>query len=120
MWITFHDAAYSYHTYIDIYFSDPPKYTVGYCTKATEFTMPPGVDNVRLWTLIRAGERLLLLCNGELIFDLLIAHHYGPTCATKWEKHYAYIDFGDSDKSASDYYREFKKGKQKSQYMRSS
>ena len=118
MSIYLHDATSSYHPYIDIAFFDPPSYIVGYCSLPTEFTMPPGVENVRLWTVIQAGERLLLLCNGELIFDRRTEIKYGPDCPTKWDRNFEYIYFDESsDQPASDYYREFKTGKQNSEYQ---
>ena len=119
MSIYLHDATSSYHPFIDIVFLDPPLYVVGYCSWATEFTMPPGVENVRLWTVIRAGDRLLLLCNGELIFDQMTELKYGPDCPKKWDRNFEYIyfDHESSDQPAPDYYREFKTGKQNSEYQ---
>ena len=93
---------------ISIKFSDPPAYYVGSCTDLVEFTMPPGPT--RVWTVVKENEKIILLCNDVVIFDINYmtnSYRNESECRQRWDVDFEATRFHGS---ASDYYSQYTGG----------
>ena len=113
---------------IKIFFSDRPKYTIGYCLNEAEFDFPePDLSKYRVWTFKKQNNLMQLLCNDVKLYELNLdekQNSHKTPCLDKWSKKYTHVQFvyqhdepqepdGQpkfKDK-ASDYMREYKDGK---------
>ena len=114
-WITFIERG-SRHggAVLIVYFKDPPAYTIGDCTGETEFTMPPGPT--RVWTVVKENEKIILLCNDVVIFDINYmtnTYRNERKCLESWGVDFEATRFSGS---ASDYYSQYTGGMFYNQY----
>ena len=96
---------------IDIDFTDPPTFAIGYCGPKSEFTMPSECEeNYRTWTFIKEDNTLNMLCNGARIYRFNYATSTVDECTDMWSSDSDRIIFPSNDglgriDTASDYYR---------------
>ena len=94
---------------IDIDFTDPPTFNIGYCGPRSEFTMPSECEeNYRTWTFIKEDNTLNMLCNGARIYRFYYATSTVDECTDMWSSDSDRIIFPRDDvatDTASDYYR---------------
>ena len=108
--VNFYNAQESYVTAVQLFFSHPGQYYLGYCSKSrTDFStsLPTETDKIWKLTLIRTSDvRLTIHCNNKEVLDVVISD---TTCGYSdwsafWSKDVEKMMFFSSD-TASDYYR---------------
>ena len=101
MWIRFKDSN-DEERGLDVTFSNPPTYDIGYCEDNVTFVMPQG--GVLVWTLTKHPTTLILSCNREDIFNYKFSDVHNSDCQNKWSTEVTAFQFPTSD-TASDSYR---------------
>ena len=111
MWVRFVDVN-SNGPGFKINFSNPPRYSIGFCLENVQFDMPSAQRKYRIWTFSKLNDTLQLLCNGEEVFSFVFGNVSSETCKEAWSKDFRYTRFeawNGTDDTASDFYREAKK-----------
>ena len=113
---------------ITIFFSDPPKYAIGYCQSNAEFDIPvPDSSKYRVWTFKKQNNVMQLLCNDVKLHELdLDEVPKSQECHKRWSRKFTHVQFvyqhdepqepDDQPQpklkdKASDYMRKYKYGK---------
>ena len=105
---------------IMIYFSDPPKYVIGYCQNEVEFDFPqPDLSKYKVWTFKKQDNLLQLLYNDIKLYELELDGDSGSkVCKDTWSNNFAYVQFMDkpdgpfkATDTTSDYIRKYAPGK---------
>ena len=86
---------------IDISFTDPPNYQIGYCTDDIDFTM---LEDEVTWTITKTDVSIAILSNDEELINLLLSESTLSDCVPSWSRDAVSIKF-DSGDTASDMYR---------------
>ena len=98
---------------IDVIFTDPPTYDIGYCGTRTDLIMP-GTEKYRIWTFQKENNTIQLLCNGVEIYNLNYAEYSDDkNCIVRWSLDFTHLRFVKSASltdTASDFYRPYTKG----------
>ena len=104
MWIRFQDDTGSSYG-LDVTFSEPPTYDIGYCTSQDPtFTMPPG--NLHVWTIFKSTTKLTLHCNGNEIYNYEFSVSSRSECVLTWSGGVTAFEVATTD-TASDFYRPY-------------
>ena len=108
VWVQFYTDDGSDSVGIDVKFTDPPQYDIGYCTGWITFTVPE--EQVRTWPITKTATSLIFACNGVEIYNYLFSESTDNQCLPQWSKDAAKIYFTSSD-TASEEYRTQPSGK---------
>ena len=96
--------------------NSPPVYGIGYCLNDIEIPLNKlGTDENRIWTIELDSTRVKLFCNGIQIFDYDPQLSESQECREKWSLGASILKFVHNQwgtDTASDFYREYKTGKQ--------
>ena len=101
---------------ISVYFNPSLRYEIGYCVENIEISLEKlGIDKNRIWTIELENTRIKLYCNGMQIFDYDPQQSTDEKCRQQWSLESSILKFGQNTEemdTASDFYREFKTGKE--------
>ena len=103
LWVKFYVVEGTGIGGVDIKFTDPPQYAIGYCTGWTTFTMPEG-EGDKIWTITKTNISISLSCNYEEIIYLLLSNSTHDECECRWSQNATKILFNSLD-TASQMYR---------------
>ena len=109
--VNFFNAQESTITGVQLLFSNPPQYYLGYCSNTMisfPTALPPETDKIWMITLVRTSDiRLMIHCNDKEVLNVVISD---TTCSYSswsylWSKDFEKMKFLSSGDTASDYYR---------------
>ena len=109
LWVQFFVEAGNGIGGVAIKFTDPPQYSIGYCTAWTTFIMPEGEVN-KTWTITKTDVSIALSCDDQEIIYLLLSDSTLADCESRWSQDAANILFNTQD-TASEMYRAQPTGK---------
>ena len=101
-----YDKDDTYISNVQVLFTSPIKYKIGYCTGTyMELPVQPPVEVDKIWTIIKTETAFIITCNDIEVLNYLFADSSQYDCVTKWGGDVAEkIRFGSTD-TASDFYR---------------
>ena len=111
--VSLYSAAGEYAGGVDLFFTSPPQYFLGYCSVSrTNFPtdLPFEIDNIDIWmlTVRRTSDisRLILHLNNTEVLNVVISDKtcVSSTWSTYWSRDVGMIMFPSED-TATDYYR---------------
>ena len=104
--LKFHPAVGHNAGDLNIYFTSPPQYNLGWCTLTkTNFPVTPTSATDKVWRISRtAGVRVVIHCNEVEVLNTLLSSCTHGEWRSIWNQDVASIEFYYSER-ASDYYR---------------
>ena len=101
LWVRFVEHSTDNGPGVQIIFSDPPTYSLGYCAHNYEFTMPAGPE--RVWKISKEDGRIKLVSNGDVIFDIDYSTSTNDLCKYYWSLDFGQMKFQGGDTASVSY-----------------
>jgi hypothetical protein len=110
VYVVFHTSQGSWAGLVDIRFTSPPQYYLGWCTSWTNFPVNLPTATHKIWRITKtrtSGIRLVIHCNDVEVLNFLISDSTcGSTSWSTWNRTVTEIYFDSRWDTASDSYRQ--------------
>ena len=81
--------------------SNPPEYSITYCTLSTPFLVTLPAEQTKMWTFTKTVSALKVECNGEEVLAYLFSKSTDGECVTRYSNAKVHqIMFSDSDSAS--------------------
>eukprot|EP00116_Pleurobrachia_bachei_P006279 sb/3466541/ len=109
--VEMYDKDSSYIGSVNVKFSSPMQYNIGYCTGWINLPVEPPVEADKIWTISKTGTGLIITSNNVEVTNYLFSDSSESSCVQKWGGDVVkeIIFSGDYD-TASDFYNKAVRG----------